>query len=171
MATTTPDSVYFPLATDAIAPLHTVFANLASSTQTALNKRQRFTFVWANSAARTAQTGMVAGSTGYQVDTKDEYTYTGSAWNLNQRIVAFPISNNVGDGSGLHTHTHNLGRTPTVAVPTPRSNSNDLVSRITEMMFWDNPTVNTTRFRAVRRDNSTWFSGQTLNFDAVYYLA
>lgn len=36
MATTTPDNIYYPLGTDGVAPLHTVFANLASSVQTAL---------------------------------------------------------------------------------------------------------------------------------------
>lgn len=37
-------------------------------------------FVWANTAARTAATTMAAGDTGYQVDTKVTYRYSGSAW-------------------------------------------------------------------------------------------
>jgi hypothetical protein len=52
------------------------------SIQAALDKRQRYDYVWADSAARTAQTGMVQGSRGYQVDTKSEYLYDSSAWRL-----------------------------------------------------------------------------------------
>ena len=37
MATTSPDSIYYPVGTDQVAPLHTVFATQASSVQTALN--------------------------------------------------------------------------------------------------------------------------------------
>lgn len=80
MANTTPDSIYYPLGTDPVAPLHTVFATQATSVQTALLKRQRLTYTWANKAARDAQTGMVAGSEGYQVDTKINYRYDGSQW-------------------------------------------------------------------------------------------
>lgn len=80
MATTTPDSLYYPVGTDQVAPLQTVMATMQSSTQTALNKRQRFSYIWASAAARTAQTGMSAGSTGYQVDTGVSYIYNGTAW-------------------------------------------------------------------------------------------
>ncbi len=52
------------------------------SIQLALLKRMRYTYVWANSAARTAQTGMTQGSLGYQVDTKTEYIYDNSTWRL-----------------------------------------------------------------------------------------
>jgi hypothetical protein len=44
------------------------------------DNRQIQTFRWANAAARAAQTGMVAGDMGYQVDTGIQYQYTGSAW-------------------------------------------------------------------------------------------
>lgn len=37
-------------------------------------------YVWANAAARTAQTGMITGETGYQTDTAIVYRYSGSAW-------------------------------------------------------------------------------------------
>lgn len=80
MATTTPDSIYYPLGTDAVAPLNTVFAAQATSVQAALNTRQRKSYRWTNTAARTAQVGMVAGDTGYQVDTKAEYLYDGTSW-------------------------------------------------------------------------------------------
>ena len=39
-----------------------------------------YNYRWANSAARTAQTGMVAGDVGYQTDTGVVYRYSGSAW-------------------------------------------------------------------------------------------
>jgi len=80
MATTTPDSIYLPVGTDPVAPLHTVFSTLAVSVQNALNKRQRVSYVWANKAARDAQAGMTTGATGYQVDTKVEYIYNGTVW-------------------------------------------------------------------------------------------
>lgn len=43
--------------------------------------RQLQTFSWVNAAARTAQTGMMAGDFGYQVDTKVPYQYDGTSWN------------------------------------------------------------------------------------------
>lgn len=52
------------------------------SIETAFGKRERFDFVWANSAERTGQTGMVQGSRGYQIDTKTEYLYDNSNWRL-----------------------------------------------------------------------------------------
>lgn len=52
------------------------------SIQAALSKRERFDFVWANSSERTAQTGMIQGSRGYQFDTKTEYLYDNSSWRI-----------------------------------------------------------------------------------------
>jgi hypothetical protein len=93
-AYTSPDNIQYPVSTDQVAPLETVFANLADSTQTALtgfrgdwnnfNTQHAIrTFRWANAAARTAQTGMAAGDRGYQIDTATDYVYTGSAWTVN----------------------------------------------------------------------------------------
>jgi hypothetical protein len=64
----------------------------ATSVQDALDAlvndtRQIQTFVWANSAARTAQTGMIAGDFGFQTDTSTTYRYIGSSW------VAFYATN------------------------------------------------------------------------------
>lgn len=39
-------------------------------------------FGWVNAAARTAQTGMRAGDTGYQADTDTQYRWSGAAWKL-----------------------------------------------------------------------------------------
>lgn len=39
-----------------------------------------YNYVWADAAARAAETGMIAGEKGYQTDTKIVYRYDGSAW-------------------------------------------------------------------------------------------
>jgi len=52
-------------------------------------------FVWADAAARTAATSMAAGDKGYQVDTKTEYLYSGSAWAANSaRFCALRLNTN-----------------------------------------------------------------------------
>lgn len=90
-ANTSPDNIVYPVSTDPVAPLETVFANMANSVQDALDgfrtdfddftaERAIQTFRWADSAARNAQTGMVAGDIGYQIDTAVGYTYSGSGW-------------------------------------------------------------------------------------------
>lgn len=56
--------------------------DLAESAETVLGNREIQTFQWADSAARAAQTGMVAGDLGYQADTDTYYRYTGSVWGL-----------------------------------------------------------------------------------------
>lgn len=89
MATTTPDSLYFPVQTDSIGALHTILANMQNSNQLAFNKRQRTSYAWANAAARDAQTGMAAGSTGYQLDTKTEYIYNGTIWQISTPHAEF----------------------------------------------------------------------------------
>lgn len=60
--------------------------------QAALNKRERYDFVWANSSERTSQTGMVQGSRGYQIDTKSEYIYDNSAWRLALPYAEFTMA-------------------------------------------------------------------------------
>ena len=79
-ANTSPDSITYPTGTDQVAPLNTVFANMANSIQTAFNRRATYTYRWANAAARTAQTGMRNGDEGYQVDTDVWYLRKGNAW-------------------------------------------------------------------------------------------
>lgn len=90
-ANTSPDNIVYPVSTDPVAPLETVFANMANSVQDAFDgfrtdwtnfegSRAIQTFRWANAAARTAQTGMVAGDVGYQIDTNVLYRRGASAW-------------------------------------------------------------------------------------------
>lgn len=81
MATTSPDNIWYPTASDQIAPLETSFATQASSVQAALTgSRAIKSYRWANAAARTAQKGMAKNDQGYQTDTDTLYTYNGSAW-------------------------------------------------------------------------------------------
>lgn len=81
MATTSPDGIGYITTADNVTPSVESSAQ-ATTIQTAFNFRQRYEFVWANAAARTGQTGMTNGSSGYQVDTKSEYIYDIGAWRL-----------------------------------------------------------------------------------------
>ncbi len=84
MPTTSPDGIYYA---DGSTPMSAedISAAEATSVQDALDAlvndtRQIQSFLWANSAARSAQTGMVGGDFGYQTDTGVTYRYSGSAW-------------------------------------------------------------------------------------------
>lgn len=80
---TSPDGIAFWTTDPAdSASLVAESAQQASSIQAAFDKRQNFDFRWADAAARTAQSGMVYGSQGFQVDTGVVYFYTGSVWAL-----------------------------------------------------------------------------------------
>jgi hypothetical protein len=81
-ANTTPDGIVYPTSGDQVSPLETVFANMANSVQTAINKRQGYYYRWADNAARLAQTGMRSGDKGFQVDTGYEFRYNGTKWEL-----------------------------------------------------------------------------------------
>ena len=62
------------------ATFNTAFAAVGTAFSGFTGTRQIQTFVWADNAARTAQTGMTAGDEGYQRDTKVAYRYDGAAW-------------------------------------------------------------------------------------------
>jgi hypothetical protein len=90
-ANTSPDNIVYPVSTDPVAPLETVFANMANSVQDAFDGFRgdwnNFevghaikTYRWADATERTSQTGMQAGDVGYQEDTGVQYQYSGSAW-------------------------------------------------------------------------------------------
>lgn len=57
-------------------------ATQASSIHAQFAMRERYDYMWANSTERGAQTGMVQGSRGYQIDTKTEYLFDGGSWRL-----------------------------------------------------------------------------------------
>jgi hypothetical protein len=65
---------------------------MGDSVDAALGKRERFDFTWVNSSERTAQTGMVQGSRGYQIDTKTEYLYDNSQWRLGLPYAEFSFA-------------------------------------------------------------------------------
>ena len=62
------------------ATFNTAFAAVGTAFSGFTGTRQIQTFVWADNAARTAQTGMTAGDEGYQTDTDTVYRYDGAAW-------------------------------------------------------------------------------------------
>lgn len=81
---TTSSGFYYP-DTGTTTSLETILAAAATSQQEViddlvLGKRQVQTFRWADSAARTAQTGMNIGDRGWQIDTGVEYQYTAAGW-------------------------------------------------------------------------------------------
>lgn len=94
---TSPDNIAKPI-NGSPASIVQVGQTLGDSVQATLSKRERYDFVWANSTERTAQTGMVEGSRGYQLDTKSEYIYDNSNWRLATPYAEFSASlGSVGD--------------------------------------------------------------------------
>lgn len=112
MGVTSPDNIYVH---DGSAPASIVTESQTqgASIQAALNKRERYDFVWANSAERTAQTGMVQGSRGYQVDTKSEYIYDNSTWRLALSHAEFTSQITLANGGPNLLGTFTLDATKT----------------------------------------------------------
>lgn len=79
MPITNPDDIFYADGTTP-ASLADITAAIATSVQDAFNLRQAYTYVWANSTARAAQTNMLTDDIGYQSDTDVFYIYNGSAW-------------------------------------------------------------------------------------------
>jgi len=65
---------------------------MSDSMQIAFNKRERADWVWANSGERSAQTGMVQGSRGYQIDTETEYIWDNSIWNITRPHTEWTVA-------------------------------------------------------------------------------
>lgn len=89
MNITSPDGIAYATTGDNLS-IEDITAAMATSIQDAFDDkvndtRQIQTFRWADSTARGAQTGMIAGDRGYQTDTAVEYIYNGSAW------VTYPL--------------------------------------------------------------------------------
>lgn len=87
MNLTSPDNIAYASTSDDLS-VEDITAAMATSVQDALDDlvndtRQRQTYRWADTTARTGQTGMQAGDEGYQIDTATDYIYTGSAWVVN----------------------------------------------------------------------------------------
>ena len=66
-----------------LTPLRDPFNVLVDGINNVASTREIQTFRWADATERAAQTGMVAGDRGYQIDTGLDYIYTGSAWGIN----------------------------------------------------------------------------------------
>lgn len=81
MPTTSPDSIYYADGTTP-ASLSNITAAMATSIQNALNVREQKNYVWADTTAQSAQTGMAVGDIGYKVDDDVYYIYSGSAWRI-----------------------------------------------------------------------------------------
>jgi hypothetical protein len=75
MANTTPDNIYYPVASDQITDLNVIFANQANSVQNALN---RHTYKPADITALNALTGMLPGDLALVLSTYTMFMYTGS---------------------------------------------------------------------------------------------
>lgn len=82
------ESVYTHDGTGSADPV-AISAAEGSNLANLMKNRERFDYTWADSAERTAQTGMVQGSRGYQEDSKTEYTYDSSQWRLALPYIEF----------------------------------------------------------------------------------
>lgn len=91
MPLTSPDNISYSDTSTTMDP-NAISSATATSVQEALKLRQRYEFVWANSTARTGQIGMVAGSTGYQLDTKSEYIYESGVWRLKLSYAEYTMA-------------------------------------------------------------------------------
>lgn len=83
---TTPDNITKWTISDG-ASLVQMSQAMGDSIQVALDKRQRYEFVWQDAADRDAQTDMVEGSKGYQIDTETDWIYDGANWRLHSLLM------------------------------------------------------------------------------------
>lgn len=138
MATTSPDNIWYPTGTDDVGDLKGDFAQLASSVQTAITNTKPATksYKWANAAARTSQTGMTEGDTGYQLDNDRLWIYTGAIWS--------PLAGNMPEFKTLRGTTQNIPvgeRTLSTAWGTPTAID-------TEFFSWNASTGDLTILKA-----------------------
>lgn len=99
MPTTNPDNIFFPDTSTAWAT-SSDFSVLASSTQNALNARERYTYRWPTASERGAETTMRQGDTGYQIDTRTEYLFDSGAWRLATPYAEFTTASRTVAGTG-----------------------------------------------------------------------
>jgi hypothetical protein len=120
MPSTSPDNIYYP-DINAAQNQPAYMGTHATSVQTALSLRQRYSFIWANDAARLAQTGMTEGSIAYQVDSKTEYQYENGIWRLGTPHVEFTSSASIPNASptlaGVFSVDNTRTSAPTMATP------------------------------------------------------
>jgi hypothetical protein len=111
MPTTSPDNIFYADGTTP-ASLATITAAMATSVQDALNFREAHSFSWADTTSRNAQTGMVSGDVGYQIDNATYYRYSGSAWVIWAKAETSysPIFTNFTASSATFTYMISGGR-------------------------------------------------------------
>lgn len=80
MPTTSPDDIFYPGSTDAVAPLEATFGTLASSIQAALDKRSVYTFVENNVVDLPVAPIAREGDLAFVLTEKTFYVFDGTAW-------------------------------------------------------------------------------------------
>lgn len=147
MPTTSPDSIYYADGTTP-ASLADITSAMATSVQNAMNLREAHNFSWADSASRAAQTGMVVGDIGYQIDTGVFYIYSGSAWRIWAKAPATYTPTFTGFSSTVFSFTYSVAAgfvrvigkatlssavTATMTISTPTGFNVDLTSLGTQI--------------------------------------
>jgi len=104
MPLTIPDDINYPDTLYA-GGFVAAMALMATSIQDALDSRQASSYVWADQAARDAQTGMANGNFGFQQDNSSLYMFNGTTWRLWERAwTAYtPTVNNFNSASAAPT--------------------------------------------------------------------
>lgn len=123
MPSTSPDNIYYP-DINAAQNQPAYMGTHATSVQTALSLRQRYSFIWANDAARLNQTGMSEGAVAYQTDTKTEYQYENGIWRLATPHAEFTASASVNNAAvtSLGTFSLDVTRSTSTNFVTPVGN-------------------------------------------------
>lgn len=109
-ANTSPDNITYPVSTDAVAPLETVFATMASSIQTALTNRNTNEFlIYATLSALNAVPGTVIGQHAYvnadgTASNNGDYYWNGTSWVWNG-IYGASLTANTGWTAGTGNQT------------------------------------------------------------------
>jgi hypothetical protein len=107
MPTTSPDNIYYADGTTP-ASLADITSAMATSVQNAFNVREMQSFSWANSTAKNAQTGMIIGDIGYQIDNLVYYRWDGSGWRIWAKAPAAYTPTISGIGVGLSNFTFSV---------------------------------------------------------------
>ena len=79
-ANTSPDNIQFPVAGDQVAPLNTVFQNLAQTAQTALTRRVVANVADFTALAALSTTGKLAGDLAFVVEGAVYMSWSGTVW-------------------------------------------------------------------------------------------
>ena len=146
MPTTSPDSIYYADGTTP-ASIATITAAIATSVQNALNVRELKSYSWADSAAKSAQTGMSSGEIGYQIDNATYYIYSGSwlIWAKAQAAYA-PTLTSFGASSSSFIYSVSGGR----VFVTGKATLNSAVTGVMSISTPSGYNINTTYLDNVR---------------------